>query len=276
MDTQNPDFSIIERTWELRLRERGLTPTPIGTGIATGHNRLELYRQETQVVKFHLDEPPGHGFFGSLEVKVVLAPPLLGEFELSDRITQRGPSLEGALAACANTFMDVTFPPLEALFTGRLPDGPGTAMLTLTSFTTGRDRAIKWDGLLGQLQTLNDPDGKARERLKTTPPITLMLDTLTAYLAEPRLHWCKLYGGNTPAAGLVFGCAIDGQKSAQGEAEMASKFGDGLPGDWEFRQFLVLRPAGDADPATTADLRARTAEGFPQPRKGFWSRLFGG
>ena len=77
--------------------------------------------------EFDLDQPPGHGFLGSLEVKVVLEPADLGEFEVRDLITQVGPSLEGALEACANTFMDVTFPPLEALFTGKRPRdrGPG-------------------------------------------------------------------------------------------------------------------------------------------------------
>lgn len=276
MDAPQPDFGIVERTWEARLRERGLTPSRVGTGIATGHPRLEIYRQETQAAEFDLDQPPGHGFIGSVEVKVVLDPPSLGEFEVYDLITQRGPSLEGALEACANTFMDVTFPPLEALFTGKRPEGPGTGSVTLTSFNVGLDRAIKWDVLLGRLQILNDPDGRARARLKSQPPVTLMLDTLTGHLAEPRLHWCKLYGANTPAAGLVFGCAIDGQKSAQGEAEMADKFGEAPPGEWEFRQFLAVRPAGDADPAVTAELRARAAEAFPERKKSWWSRLFGG
>jgi hypothetical protein len=272
-----PDFSVIERTWEQRLRDRGLAPARVGTGIATGHDRLELYRQQTQVAKFELNEPPGHGFIGSIEIKIVLEPPSLGEFAVTDLVTQRGPSLEGALELCANTFMDVTFPPLETLFTGKRPEGPGTGTLTLDSFTVGLDRAIKWDVVLGQLQVLNDSDGQARVRLNSQPPFTLMLDTLTGYLCEPRLHWCKLYGANTPVGGLIFGCSIDGRKSAEGEAEMAHKFGEPPPppGQWEFRQFIVIRPVGAADQGVTAELRARAATAFPERRKGWWSRLFG-
>ncbi|MGN6727138.1 MAG: DUF6348 family protein [Tepidisphaeraceae bacterium] len=276
MENPQPDFSIVERTSEGRLRDRGLTPSRVGTGIATGHQRLELYRQETQVAEFDLDQPPGHGFIGSVEVKIVLEPPSLGEFEVRDRVTQRGLSLEGALETCANTFMDVTFPPLEALFTGKRPEGPGTGTLTLTSFTIGLDRAIKWDVVLGQLQILNDTNGEVRAKLKSQPPVTLMLDTLTRHLAEPRLHWCKLYGANTPAKGLVFGCSIDGQKSPQAEAEMSRKFGEPLSGEWEFRQFLAVRPMGDADPQVTAELRARAAAAFPEKKTNWWSRLFGG
>src|SRR5205809_303860 len=102
MEKQKPDFSIVDRIWETRLRERGLTPTRVGAGIATGHQRLELYRQETQVAEFDIDPPAGHGFIGSVEVKVVLDVPSLGAFEVHDLVTQHGPSLEGALEACAN------------------------------------------------------------------------------------------------------------------------------------------------------------------------------
>lgn len=275
MDNLQPDFSIIERTWEGRLRDRGLAPSRVGTGIATGHHRLELHRLEAQFLEFELDQPPGHGFIGSVKVKIVLEPPSLGVFEVRDLVTQRGQSIEGALETCANTFMDVTFPPLEALFTGKRPEGPGTGTVKLTSFTIGLDRAIRWDVILGPLQILNDPNGEVRARLKSHLPVTLMLDTLTGHLAAPRLHWCKLYGTNTPVKGLVFGCSIDGHKSQQAEAEMSHKFGEPLPGDWEFRQFIAVRPVGDADPQVTAELRARATAAFPE-KKSWWSRLFGG
>jgi hypothetical protein len=276
LDTSKPDFSVIERTWVKRLQERGLAPSSIGTGIATGYDRLELYRQQTEVAEFDVDQPPGHGFVGSVEVKIVLAPPSLGKFEVLELVTQHGPTLDGALELCANTFMDVTFPPLEALFTGKRPEGPGTGTVTLTSLTMTLDRAIKWDVVLGSLQILNDFEGSVSERLMADPPITLMLNALTGHLCEPRLHWCKLYGANTPVAGLVFGCAIDGEKSAEGEAEMAERFGEPLPGQWEFRQFMVVRPIGDADAETTAKLRAAAADTFPERKRSLWSRLFGG
>ena len=67
----------------------------------------------------------------------------------------------------------------------------------------------------------------------------------------------------------------DGQKAADAEAEMRHKFGEPQPGEWEFRQFLVVHPIGDADPKITADLRARAAAAFPQRKKSWLSRLFG-
>jgi hypothetical protein len=76
-----------------------------------------------------------------------------------------------------------------------------------------------------------------------------VLDTLTGYLAEPRLHWCKLYGSRTSASGLRLGCSIDGAQSSEAEAEMREKLlEDGeVAGVWEFRQFFALRPVGEAD-----------------------------
>jgi hypothetical protein len=275
VDALKPDFSIIERTWVERLRQRGLSPSAVGQGIATGYDRLELYRQETQVAEYEIDGAVGHGFLASMEVKVAIAAPSLGEHEVLELITQHGESLESALANCANTFMDVTLPPLEALFTNIKPTGPGTGKVTLTSYSPGLDRGIKWDVILGQLQILNDADGSLSERLKEKLPVTLMLNTLTGFLHEPRLHWCKLYGAMTAKAGLTFGCAIDGQKCADGEAEMAERFGGPLPGDWEFRQFMVVRSIGDADEEMTKKLRAMYAESCGGEKKSWWSRLLG-
>jgi hypothetical protein len=259
------------------MRDKGLTPWRVGNGIATGHQRLEIYRQETQVADFDL-EPGGRGFMASLEVKIVVEPPGLGRYEIGDLVTTQGDSLEGALTRCAETFMEVTYPPLEALFTGRRPEGPGTGTFTITSFTVGLDRGFTWDVVLGPLQLLNDPDGALRQRLKERPPATLVLDAITGHLHEPRLHWCKLYGRHFAARGLKFAVSIDGRKDPSPEAEMAQKFGPPPPGEWEFRQFLAIRHTGDADETTTAELRGRAATTFGEERpspKGWWSRLFG-
>jgi hypothetical protein len=278
-----PDFSVIERTWESRLRQRGLSPSRVGDSIATGLDALEIRRQETQCAEFDTDAT-GNGFIASVEVRAWVEAPDLGAHEIHDLVTQRGPSLEGALEACANTFMDVTFPPLETLFTGRRPTGPGTGKVTLTSYTPRLGRGYAWDVILGPLQVLDDEGGAVRERLREKPPLTLALDNLIGHLAEPRLHWCKLVGGtNHPNPGLTFGCSVSGQKDRHAEAEMAEKFGEPIPGPWQFRQFLVIRPTGEADPETTAELKARAAEAFgpeepapPERRRGWWSRWFGG
>jgi hypothetical protein len=76
-------------------------------------------------------------------------------------------------------------------------------------------------------------------------------------------------------AGLTFGCAIDGYKSAEGEAEMAEKFGEPIPGDWEFRQVMVVRPVGDTDDETTAKLRAMAMQSCGGEKKSWWSRMLG-
>src|SRR5437764_11777914 len=108
MESLQPDFEIIERTWELLLRQRGLSPSRIKDGVATGYETLEIYRQETQVAEFDLDQPPGHGFIGSLEVRIVVKPPPpMKAFDARDLITQRGPSLNGVLESCATAFVDV-------------------------------------------------------------------------------------------------------------------------------------------------------------------------
>src|SRR5688500_550826 len=98
-----PDFSVVERTWESRLRQRGLTPSRVGAGVATGYDKFEIHRQETQAGEFDIDSL-GHGFLGSIEIAIRIDAPGLGAYDIHDLVTQRGPSPDGAPAVCANTF----------------------------------------------------------------------------------------------------------------------------------------------------------------------------
>src|SRR5258706_5109895 len=269
-----PDFSIVQRVWEERLREVGLSPAPRKDGLATGYQRLEIYRKQTEVAELSPGVGGMRSFIASLEVQVVVEHPTAGNFEVWDRVTQWGDSSDAALRNCAVTFLDVTFAVLQSLLAGEARK-PRAYNLALTSYTGDIGRAIQWTGFISPHQLLNDQDGIVAKRLADRPPFSLIFDTLTGQLANLRTHWCKIYGGHHAHSDqLNFGCSIDGQKSAEAEAEMSRKFGDAIPGDWEFRQFLIVQPIGEATDDVANELRDRATE---QPekaaRKGFWSRL---
>jgi hypothetical protein len=166
----------------------------------------------------------------------------------------------------------VTFQALQGFF----ESNPNPSM-SLASVSGSTGKPVKWDIFSGQLQILNDNDVWLAGRLKQQPPLIMMLDTLTGYLAQPRLHWCKLFGKYWKTGKIGFGCSIDGQKSPEAEAEMARKFGtvDTTPRDWEFRQFLVLRPACGVDPALNAKLQEKMKQVSAQRPSNWWSRLTG-
>jgi hypothetical protein len=236
----------------------GLSPRRIQKGVATGYDRFELYRLETQVAETDI-EALRQTCFASVEVKALVEHPTLGTVEIYDRITQQASSLDGALETCANTFMDVTFPAIESLFTGRPFDG--RSIVRVTSFTPEIGRAINWEVFLGRLQIVNDPEGHLAATLSKQQPISLMFDALTGQLSEVGVHWAKLYGEHPSGGTPKFGCSIDGSKSSEAEDEMRRKFGEPeIPGRWEFRQFLVARPVGEADEQVTEELRARMSE----------------
>jgi hypothetical protein len=272
----HPDFSVVETHWEQRLRELGLSPVRTDNGIDTGLSRLVLRRFEGQVAEFCLDERIGPEFVASLETVALVEHAEAGKFEVRDLVTQRGPTMEQALRNCADTFMSITFPPLHSLMVGEAQK-PRAYNLSLTSITEGVGKPIQWKGYVSDKQLLNDPEGAVAERLRKMPPFALMFDTLVGTLAEARVHWCKIYGAHHSATDkTTFGCSIDGHKSPEAETEMAEKFGEPIAGDWEFRQFLIAHPIGEATGEVASDLRRRFEKEVPAKKKSsLWSRLFG-
>ena len=202
-------------------------------------------------------------FFASVEFTAILQQPGGTCTDVRDFITGQGTSHAEALERCVENFLGVTFAPLSALFAGE--PAPGVTALPLSSFTPALGRAIRWDAYSGAIAVSGDTDGRLAQRIQAQMPVVFAFDTLTGYLAEPRLHWCKLFGAYRKNTGLILGCAIDGARSAPGEAEMYAKFPrqDAPDADWEFQQFLALRPAGDADPRS----RPTSSHGLkPSPR----------
>ena len=243
-----PDFSIVERTWAARLRKRGLSASRIEGGVATGNPGFQLLRGEVQVAKLDLKAPVAgsdapkivKGFIGSVEVTAVLDTSF-GRLEIPDLIKMQGATFEAVLTSCADAYLEVTYPPLEWLVTGRPTVGP--TVVTGTVRTTLSDgRVVPWELTTGHLQVLGDADGAVRRRLAEEQKLAWMVEALIPSLVEPRPHWCKLYGAHRDGADLQLNCAVDAQRNVDGEELMYATFGDQIPGDWEFRQFGVARP----------------------------------
>jgi hypothetical protein len=74
-----------------------------------------------------------------------------------------------------------------------------------------------------------------------------------------------------PTGQLIFGCSIDNHKSPEGEAEMRRKFQRSPQpmAPWDFREFFVFLPGGNADSKTATELR-HLATALSQPRKPWW------
>lgn len=268
------DFTSVEKAIAQRLQEFGLTPKLLPEGLSSGIEGLDVYTKDAQVLEGRLSETNEAVFLGSFEARVAINHPTFGEVEICDLVTMQGQSKEEVLHSCSNTFFDVTFLALKSLFDGK--QAPGCWSLKLTSFTPALGKAIQWKVFTGRTQMLNDPSGSLASRLAEQPPIGLAFDTLTSHLAQPRIHWCKLYGENTKS-GLQFGCSIDGIKSQEAETEMRQKFGASGSGDgtWTFRQFLVMHPDGEAVGQMADKLKAMASPPEQKSAKNWLRRLFG-
>lgn len=288
METLPADYTLVEATLQRRLAAMGLQVRSLPCGVDTGLGRLEIYRSGAQVLE--VQRPDGQCLrLASVEFRAVLEHPGCGPADIRDLITHAGETSEEALRRCAQTFMQVHFPALYSLFT--LRPAPGTMELALTSCVPSQGTGIRWSVFSGQLQTLGPDAPQLAERFTRQPPVVLALDALSGRLAEPRLHWCKLFGRQQDGVSR-FGCTLDGEASPPAEEEMLRKFTAAGPvaGVWEFRQFLVLQPAGAADRGAIEALsRDETAESAamasppaepaamarPAASRGWWRRWWG-
>lgn len=242
MQDNEKNFAIIERIFERRLKELGLSPHLFSDGVFTGYDGFELHRHDAKALEVQPSPFPKDHYFASIEIKAGLRRPAFGEVEIFDLITMRGDSFDGVLTACANAYMDVTFPALQSLF--EMKAAPGAMRMTMSVQSPSSNAPVLWNVFAGGLQIVGDPHGRLSDRFDQFPPIAMALDALTGYCANPGLHWCKMYGAMS-SRGLVFGCSIDGAKSQEAEEEMREKFlaGGDPPEDWEFRQFFTMLPA---------------------------------
>lgn len=233
------DFDIVERTIENRLKQQNLNPEKVDGCINTGYDYFHIHRGEVQVLEFEDTQL----YFASVEFKAILKSPLIGDVVILDLVTTQATSVEQVLQQCANYYMDVTFPAIQALFDERFVKKE--QILTISSYTQDKGLMIKWKAITGELQILNDPDSKLKEYFKQQYPLALVFDTITGYLSQSRLHWCKVYIGNKKAKGVIIGCSIDGQKSLEAEEEIKEKFHFYNNDDeWECRLFVTIRPDG--------------------------------
>ncbi len=270
MERLNRDLFDVSNVLIRKLIGAGLKPRATEDGVETGIPGLAIRLTHGDVEECE-DVDAGVGpYFASVEFTAILREEGDGSVDVRDFITGQGESRAEALERCVDDYLGVTFPPLSALFAGDRT--PGVTALPLSSYTPALGKAIRWAAYSGAIVITGDPEGQLAERIQTKMPLLLAFDTLTGYLAEPRLHWCKLFGAYRENTGLILGCAIDGARSGPGEAEMYAKFlAQGAPeGPWEFHQFLALRPAGDADPRLAADLMTKSqtvADALPSAAK---------
>lgn len=247
-----PDFATVDQTIERRLREMGLQPRRANGVVETGLDGLTLKPGEADVATA-TDMP----FFADVEINAALRHPVLGEHTISDRVTMDAATPDEVLALCATTYMDVTFPAIHALFD---EEGHGGPEMVFVRVNRARE-SVRWKAYTGQLQILQDVTGEVAEYFRGNSVINLAQTALVSVLDGPtRLHWCKLYGART-ARGLDFGCSIDGRKSGAAEAEMRRRCPPDLggAGRWEFRLFITLLAAGEADESEVAAMRSEVA-----------------
>lgn len=256
-----PDFGVADRAIVEGLRERGLAPQPDGEKAwQTVLPGLRLERGETMVV--HVGEG---AFFGHVEVIASLEHPSWGRHLIADMVSLDAASADEVLADCVDLYLKMTFDPIRALFDDELFASPAARLVSVVD----PGDATGWNLYAWGLDVRGQDHGIVVECLGDGSILTLVGSTLAGYLAEPKLHWCKVYG-ESQGTELQFGCIFDGQRDGEGEREMPAVLDlPSGPSTWAYRGFMLLVPHGEPDEAVADELRANLG---PQPagRRSWW------
>jgi hypothetical protein len=246
------------------LENLGLRPTVSGDRITTGINGLVIEHLETQMATM----PTGGEddlWFVSWETRS-----FADGFPVPDLVTMSGNGPRETLEKAVRTWLAVTFPALRGLCD---PDFLGAdRQIQLASLTGGE--FLDWKVFTGEQQFSGDGEAALRRYFAQNPDFFLVMNTVTGFLSQKRPHFIKIFlrfsnGQNT------FGCSIDGQKSPEAEAEIASKLAGQSPdiqpfqpeGDVEFRVFFALRPTPSApDPELQQKLEEQAQQQARAPQ----------
>ncbi len=257
-----PNFQAVDNALLLGLRERGLSPTPHGErGWETGLPGLRLELGETMTAKVET-KVGADQWFGHVEFLASIDHPTYGKLRIQDLVSLSGDSADAILAECIGVYLRLTFDPIRALFDEALFAAPDAQVLSVVDPGT----ATNWNVYTRWLEVRGADQSVLLARLEETPMLSLIGSTLAGYLAQPKLHWFKLYGeshGDTQQ----FGCIFDGLTERDGEREMPAVLN--MPpnsGRWSYRGFALFVPHGEPDAAKAEALRAQL--GPPPARKG--------
>jgi len=259
-----PDFRAVDNALLQGLRERGLNPTPHGDkGWETGLTGLRLERGETMAVALG---DTGR-VFGHVEVLASLDHPTYGTHLVQDLVSLDGETGDAVLAECIRVYLSLTFDPIRALFDAALFAAPARQLVSVVD----PGEATLWNVYTEWLEVRGPGQSLLIECIGERSMLGLVGGTLIQYVAEPKLHWFKLYG-ESYGPKRQFGCLFDGREEKSGAREMEAALN--LPVDagiWSYRGFAILVPHGTPDPAVAEDLRAQLG---PAPARSWWP--FGG
>lgn len=152
-----------------------------------------------------------------------------------------GETPEEAVVKGAHLWVEGVLPPLRK-FLHPAYEFPRDHTLPLVSQLVGSSEQTRWDVYCGPLLLMGEAGEALHRLLAERPPLTWMMNAVTACTAEIRPHWVKAFLTRQPDGSLLGEVRIDNALSEDGLAELQGfewPSGQGFIG---FRQFMLLVP----------------------------------
>lgn len=157
---------------------------------------------------------------------------------IDEKVTGYGETPEHAIASSVCDWACGMAYPIFELYAPGVTQKPYQPLSLLADIGT---KVLEWNAIMGPVQS-NDREGKLFEHFNSSPPLALVLNTVTGYLHEERLHWVKVYMFESPTGDIVGEVRIDNAIDDYGCEELEQfKWPTKQRPIW-FRQFTALLP----------------------------------
>ena len=163
---------------------------------------------------------------------------------MQEKVTGIGETAEQAVAASVCDWACGMASPIFELYS---PGSTKEDYQPLTLYSQVGDTVREWNVVMGPVQA-NDREGNLFEHFKSSPPLALVLNTVTNYLNEERLHWVKVYMFASPNGDTVGEVRINNAVDDYGCEELEQFVWPTKQRPIWFRQFTALLPGKEVPP----------------------------
>ncbi len=250
-DGQGYETSVLERIWGESLAEGDAKVDELEQAVRLHYPLGRLTVERYKVVVTQIEGRPGFSIVA--EVRSVAEHTEHGRIEVFEQVPLFADDARRGLEDIAHTVLETTVEGLRAF----LGDHGATVLgLELTSETPNVG-ATNWEVAMSPPRFV--PSGHWEDTEFVDLVKRAALSALTPALGTVGIHWI-IWSLTHHGGGRGFGeCVIDGEDSEEGLRALQA-VGDAmderLKDAWNVRQFIIVRPDGEADSQVAEELRA--------------------
>lgn len=160
---------------------------------------------------------------------------------IHESLIELGETPEHAVLEAVHKLVEGVFAPIRELYEPGTGD-PQMRRFKLLSQDVDTGQRTRWEVIAGPQQIAGDHPLELFDQLAAHPPFLVIQNPLTAYLADARLHWLRLFLCRRMDGSVIGECKLDGVSWPEALGVLSTFQWPAVPGYLAFRQFIILKP----------------------------------